>query len=77
MRYTANGNYRKQYQTQRNDTFDKLALDFYGDEKIASYIIEANPEYSDVIVFPAGIMLNLPKLEQIETSTLPRWKGGL
>lgn len=77
MRYKTVGYYRKQYQTQQNDTFDKLAVDFYGDEKVASYLIDANPEYADVLVFSAGVMLNLPKLEQIEKSTLPQWKGGL
>ena len=77
MRYTANGNYRKQYRTKRNDTFDKIAYDLYGDEKIASYIIDANPEHADVIIFDEGINLYLPKLVQIETSTLPTWKGGV
>lgn len=77
MRYNIVGYYRKQYQTQQNDTFDKLAIDFYGDEKIASYLIKANPDYADTLIFRAGIMLNLPKLEQIATSTLPQWKGGL
>ena len=77
MRYKANGVYPKQYSTKQNDTFDKLALYFYGDEKIASYLIEVNPKYADVLVFDEGVLLNLPKLERIETSTLPQWKGGL
>lgn len=77
MQYKANGNYKKQYSTKQNDTFDKLALYFYGDEKIASYLIEANSQYADVLVFEEGVKLWLPNLEQIETSTLPKWKGGL
>lgn len=77
MIYEMNGFYRKQYSTKANDTFDKIAFDLYGDEKIASYLIEANPEYSDTLIFGEGILLNLPKLEQKETSTLPQWKGGL
>lgn len=77
MRYKVNGTYRKQYSTKQNDTFDKIALYFYGSETAASYLIEVNPEYSDVVVFSAGTLLWLPKLEQIETSTLPTWKGGL
>lgn len=76
MRYTANGYYRKQYRTKANDTFDKIAYELYGDEKIASYLIAANTDYSGVLVFGEGIMLNLPILEQIETTTLPQWKGG-
>ena len=40
------------YTTQEGDTFDLLALDMYDDEKMAHYIIQANPDYSDMIVFP-------------------------
>ena len=76
MKYKANGTYRKQYSTKAYDTFDKIAYNLYGDENIASFIIEANPEYSNVLVFGEGTLLNLPKLERIETSTLPKWKGG-
>ena len=77
MRYAVSGNYRKQYKTQQNDTFDKIAYELYGDEKIASYIISANPDYADTLVFGAGVSLYLPIIEQIETSTLPTWKGGV
>ena len=76
MRYTITGTYRKQYSTKQNDTFDKIAYELYGDEKVASYIIAANPEYSNVVIFSAGVSLYLPKLERVETSTLPQWKGG-
>lgn len=76
MRYVANGNYRKQYSTKANDTFDKIAYYFYGDETVASYFIEANPAYSNVLIFNEGTLLNIPKLERVETSTLPKWKGG-
>ena len=77
MRYKANGNYPKKYSTKQNDTFDKLALYFYGDETLATYLIDANPEYSDVLIFNEGVLLNLPRLELVETTTLPKWKGGL
>lgn len=77
MRYKANGNYPKKYSTKQNDTFDKIALYFYDDEKLATYFIEANPEYSNVLIFDEGVLLNLPRLERIETTTLPKWKGGL
>lgn len=77
MRYTITGTYRKQYSTRQNDTFDKIAYELYGDEKIASYIIDANPEYANVVIFSAGVSLYLPKLERVETSTLPQWKGGI
>ena len=77
MRYTITGTYRKPYSTKQNDTFDKVAYELYGDEDVASYIIEANPEYADVIIFGTGVELKLPKLERVESSTLPKWKGGI
>ena len=77
MRYKANGYYRKPYQTKLNDTFDKIAYELYGDEKIASYLIEANSTYADTLIFREGVLLNLPKIEIIEASTLPQWKGGV
>ena len=76
MRYAITGTYRKQYSTKQYDTFDKIAYELYGDENVASYIIDANPEYANVLVFCAGVQLYLPKLERVETSTLPQWKGG-
>lgn len=76
MRYTTNGTYRKQYSTKGMDTFDKIAFDLYGDERIASYILAENPAYSDTLIFDEGVLLNLPIIELKETSTLPQWKRG-
>lgn len=76
MKYTITGTYRKPYSTKQNDTFDKIAYELYGDEMVASYIINANPEHAMTVIFGAGVTLNLPKLERVETSTLPKWKGG-
>lgn len=76
LRYSINGAYRKQYSTKLNDTFDLIAFNLYGDEKVASYLIAANPQYANVLTFEEGVLLTLPKLELLETSSLPRWKGG-
>jgi len=76
LRYKVTGTYRKQYTTKQFDTFDKIAYDLYGDETVASYIINANPDKANVIIFSAGESLYLPKLETAEISTLPKWKGG-
>lgn len=76
MKYNVLGYYRKQYRTKANDTFDKIAFNLYGVENVASYLIEANPQYSDVIIFDDGVLLKLPILEEAEKSTLPQWKGG-
>lgn len=63
------------YSTQAGDTFDSLALTMYNDEKLASHIIEFNPDYADVIIFDANVELRLPIVERTDTpETLPPWR---
>ena len=63
------------YTTQEGDTFDLLALDMYDDEKMAHYIIQENPDYSDMIVFPGGVELQLPIISGDELSdTVAPWR---
>jgi len=63
-----------EYTTMAGDTWDILALDFYDDETLASLIIQANPQYSHILVFPAGIKLKIPIIEEPASETLPPWK---
>ena len=65
----------KQYTTREGDTFDALALEMYGEETLAHYIIEFNPDYADVLIFDANVALRLPIVENVETpATLPPWR---
>lgn len=65
----------KDYITREGDTFDALALEMYGEETLAHYIMEFNPDYSDVIIFGANVALRLPIVENAETPvTLPPWR---
>lgn len=64
--------------TVEGDSFDALALTFYDDEMQASLIIAANPDYSDVLIFDAGVTLHIPIAENVELpETLPPWRRGL
>lgn len=65
----------KEYTTREGDTFDALALEMYGEETLAHYIIEFNPDYADVLIFEANVTLRLPIVENAETpDTLPPWR---
>ena len=65
----------KEYTTRDGDTFDALALEMYGEETLAHYIIEFNPDYADVLIFDANVALLLPIVEDVETpDTLPPWR---
>lgn len=63
------------YNTEQGDTFDALALTVYRDEKLSSVIIQANPDYCDVLIFDAGVTLNIPVIDTTEMpDTLPPWR---
>lgn len=67
----------KEYTTREGDTFDALALEMYGDETLAHYIIDFNPDHADVLIFDANVALRLPIVEDAETpETLPPWRRG-
>lgn len=61
--------------TVEGDTFDAIALEYYYDEKQASLIIQANPDYCDVLIFEAGVTLRIPIVEDVDLpETLPPWR---
>ena len=67
----------KKYTTVEGDTFDSLALIFYNDEKLASTIIQANPDHCDTLIFEAGISLSIPEAAAVVLpETLPPWRRG-
>lgn len=63
--------------TIEGDTFDRLALEYYNDEKQASLIIGQNLDYCSVLIFNAGVTLKIPIVENLELpETLPPWRRG-
>lgn len=63
-----------EYETVDGDTFDIIALSFYGNENYSTKILQANPTYVQHIILPAGITLKIPIIETTAASTLPPWK---
>lgn len=65
----------KVHVTVEGDTFDGLALHYYDDEKLAHSIIQANPDYCDVLIFEAGVVLDIPEVSTVTLpETLPPWR---
>lgn len=63
------------YTTRLGDTFDELALQVYNNEKMASEIIAANPDYADVIIFDEEVTLRIPVFDETVTpETLAPWR---
>lgn len=64
-----------EYLTSDGDMFDRLALSYYNEEKMMAHIIQANPDYANVLIFEQGITLRIPILNNVETpETLPPWR---
>lgn len=65
----------KTYMTKWGDAFDLLALKEYGEETLSKHIIEANPDYCDVLIFEESVPLLIPELDLTNTpATLPPWR---
>lgn len=67
----------KTYRTIQNDTFDSIAFRLWGDEHLCSLLMQANPEYMDVLLFEPGVVLTVPEYAVApKMSDLPPWYGA-
>lgn len=66
------------YVTQQGDTWDIIAKRLFGDELRMDELLVANAQYRAVVIFPAGVELNVPEsATSVNTDdTLPPWKRG-
>lgn len=64
------------YVAQGGDTFDSIALVAYNEERMASTIIEANPDLSDVLIFEGGEAVRIPIVEDRGDARRPCRRGG-
>lgn len=61
--------------TRAGDSFDGLAFEHCGNERLSSEIIALNPKYSNVLIFGEQIELTIPVYDTNETpDTLPPWR---
>jgi len=50
------------YTTIQGDTWDGIAFRLWGREHLMSALMQANPDHADVLMFPAGVVLNVPEV---------------
>ena len=63
------------YTCIRGDTYDALALKYYGNESMSTYIMDANPYYNNMVIFEGGETLKIPVLFDTELpESLPPWR---
>jgi len=62
------------YITKQGDMWDSIAHKELGDALYADRIMNMNVEHLNIYVFPAGIALSLPEIDDEISDTLPPWK---
>ncbi len=62
------------YTTVQGDMWDVIAKKVYDDEAGMNVLMEANTDYTEVVVFPAGVYLTVPDWDAPATSLLPPWR---
>lgn len=62
------------YTTKQGDMWDIIAHKELGDAMHADKLMNVNVDYLSVYVFPAGIILALPEIDDEVSDTLPPWK---
>lgn len=67
------------YTTIQGDTFDTIAKLKLGSELLADKLMQTNPALLDYVVFPAGITVTIPQIEQVNVNynKLPTWRRKL
>ena len=63
------------YTAKAGDTWDSIAFMAYKIERMAHYVIQANPKFIDVLIFEGGEVMKIPIVDELEdTATLPPWR---
>ena len=61
------------YKTIQGQTWDQIAKEVYGSELKADVLMAANPKQLDIFIFPAGVLLEVPEIEE-SSMNLPPWR---
>ena len=64
----------KEYRTIQGDTWDWIAKKVYGNEKRLDVLMENNQNLLDVLIFPAGVTLQIPEELPESTEDVPAWR---
>ena len=67
---------RNTYTTISGDMWDKIAYEQMGSVLHTDKLIKANARHAATFVFPAGVVLTIPEVEDNVDMELPPWKRG-
>lgn len=64
----------KNYTTLQGDAWDAIAYRLWGHESLFVRLMDANPQYLDVVTFPPGINLLVPEIDApVSEMEMPPW----
>ncbi len=64
----------KEYRTIQGDTWDWIAKKVYGNEKRLDVLMENNQDLLDILIFPAGVTLQIPEELPESAEDVPAWR---
>jgi len=67
-------NMSKQYTTISGDMWDGIAYQMLGGERHTDTLIKSNLKHRHIVIFEAGIVLDIPEIETEASLQLPPWK---
>lgn len=60
---------------RQGQAWDQIALEMYGTEMKASFLLANNQELTDILIFEGGERVRVPIIESSETlQSLPPWR---
>lgn len=67
---------KRRYTTVQGDTWDIISKKLYGNEGFVDALISANWQQQTLVIFPAGIVLDVPVITQPERQSvnMPPWR---
>lgn len=61
--------------TEQGQTWDVIAYDLYGDEFLASDLIELNPKYAACLIFSGGEEIKVPVYDDdVDWDSVAPWR---
>lgn len=68
---------KKTYTTIQGDMWDKIAYEQMGSILYTDKLVKANIRHAAIIIFPAGVALTIPAVEDEPDMQLPPWQRGI
>jgi len=65
----------RKYTTTQGDMWDNIALLMLGSEDLMHLLIDANPQYRNIAIFPANCELVIPEIPRGQRVDFPPWRS--